>query len=83
MKKAKAYREKRSFRKLKKDIWRARHIYLMILPVVIWFLLFAYWPMYWLRISFYDFSLYKGFEGSTFVGFENFIELFTDRKSVV
>ncbi len=80
MRKARAYREKRSLRKLRKDIWRARHIYLMILPVVIWFLLFSYWPMYWLRISFYDFSLYKGFEGSTFVGFENFVELFTKRN---
>lgn len=80
MKKAKPYKEKRSFGKLKKDIWRARHIYLMILPVIIWFLLFTYWPMYWLRISFYDYSLYKGFEGSKFVGFQNFIELFTKRN---
>ncbi|MFR1308632.1 MAG: hypothetical protein ACLSCO_06975 [Gallintestinimicrobium sp.] len=35
-----------------KDIYRARAIYLMILPVVVWFLLFQYWPMTWLSISF-------------------------------
>lgn len=80
MKKQEPYREKRNFKKLKKEIWKSRQVYVMILPVVIWFLLFAYWPMYWLRISFYDFSLYKGFAGSVFVGFKNFVELFTRRN---
>lgn len=78
--KSKAYREKKDFKKLKKEIWRSRQVYLMILPVFIWFCLFCYWPMYWLRIAFYDYSLYKGFEGSTFVGFQNFIDLFTRRN---
>lgn len=75
-----AYREKRSFSKLKKEIWRSRQVYLMILPVFIWFCLFCYWPMYWLRIAFYDYSLYYGFEGSKFVGFQNFLDLFSRRN---
>lgn len=33
-------KKKRSWKQLKKDIYRARAIYLMILPVVVWFLLF-------------------------------------------
>lgn len=74
------FQNKNGMKQLRKDIWKARHIYLMILPVFIWFLLFCYWPMYWLRISFYDYNLYNGFEGSTFVGFQNFIDLFTGRQ---
>ena len=49
----------------------------MILPVVVWFLLFQYWPMTWLSISFFDYNLYLGFVGSKFVGFQNFIKFFT------
>lgn len=70
-------KKKRSWKQLKKDIYRARAIYLMILPVGVWFLLFQYWPMTWLSISFFDYNLYLGFVGSKFVGFQNFIKFFT------
>ena len=70
-------KKKSSWKQLKKDIYRARAIYLMILPVVVWFLLFQYWPMTWLSISFFDYNLYLGFVGSKFVGFQNFIKFFT------
>lgn len=70
-------KKKRSWKQLKKDIYRVRAIYLMILPVVVWFLLFQYWPMTWLSISFFDYNLYLGFVGSKFVGFQNFIKFFT------
>lgn len=62
--------------KLKKDIWKARYVYLLILPVVVYMLVFQYWPMYWLRMSFYDYKIFKGFDGSRFVGLENFLKLF-------
>ncbi len=70
-------KKKRSWKQLKKDIYRARAIYLMILPVIVWFLLFQYWPMTWLSISFFDYNLYLGFTGSKFVGFQNFAKFFT------
>ena len=70
-------KKKRSWKQLKKDIYRARAIYLMILPVVVWFLLFQYWPMTWLSISFFDYNLYLGFVVGKFVGFQNFIKFFT------
>ena len=70
-------KKKRSWKQLKKDIYRARAIYLMSLPVVVWCLLFQYWPMTWLSISFFDYNLYLGFVGSKFVGFQNFIKFFT------
>lgn len=73
-------KRKTSMKNLKKRIWKSRQVYVLILPVVIWFLLFSYWPMYWLRIAFYDFNLYRGFEGSVFIGFQNFVELFAKRN---
>jgi putative aldouronate transport system permease protein len=48
----------------------------MILPVVVWYIIFQYWPMSWLSISFFDYNMYKGFAGSEFIGFENFSRFF-------
>ena len=59
-------------------VWRSRYIYLMVLPVVLYFALFKYLPMWFLRSAFYDYKLLKGFDGSTFVGFKYFIRLFTN-----
>ena len=51
-------------------------IYLMIAPVILWFAIFCYWPITWIRMAFYDYSLTNGFEGSTFVLFNNFLDFF-------
>lgn len=51
-------------------------IYLMIAPVIAWFAIFCYWPITWIRMAFYDYSLTNGFEGSTFVLFNNFLDFF-------
>lgn len=51
-------------------------IYLMIAPVLAWFAIFCYWPITWIRMAFYDYSLTNGFEGSTFVLFNNFLDFF-------
>ena len=50
----------------------------MVLPVVIYFVLFKYLPMWFLRSAFYDYKLLKGFDGSTFVGLKYFFRLFTN-----
>jgi putative aldouronate transport system permease protein len=55
-------------------LWRTRHIYLMILPVVVYYALIHYWAMGWLSIAFYDFRLLRGFAGSEFVGLKNFVD---------
>ncbi len=65
-------KEGQNIRKIATKIWADRYMYLMILPVVIYYILFKYWPMAWLRIAFYDFKILKGIEGSKFVGLENF-----------
>lgn len=60
--------------KVFKLIRRDWDLYLLLLPGVIWYLMFAYKPMVGLRTAFYDYNIFKGFEGSTFVGFDNFID---------
>ncbi len=57
------------------NIWQNRYIYLMVIPVLVYMALFKYLPMYFLRASFYDFKLLKGFEGSKFVGLKWFERL--------
>lgn len=64
--------KKMQIRKVATKIWADRYMYLMILPVVIYYVLFKYWPMAWLRIAFYDFKILKGIKGSKFIGLDNF-----------
>lgn len=59
-------------RRFQIEVTKNRYIYLMILPVLAYFIIFKYWPMYYLRIAFYDYKLLLGFEGSRFVGWQNF-----------
>ncbi|WP_117192775.1 ABC transporter permease [Rhizobium terrae] len=58
------------------DLRRDWQLYLLLAPTVIWFALFLYKPMYGLLIAFKDFSIFRGIEGSAWVGFANFAELF-------
>ncbi len=52
-------------------------LYLLFVPGLIWFLLFAYKPMLGLVTAFYDYNIFKGISGSEFVGFANFTEFVT------
>ncbi len=71
-KQKKVDRQKVDLRRVRTKIWADRYMYLMTLPVVVYFLIFKYWPMGWLRIAFYDFKILRGFKGSTFVGLKHF-----------
>jgi len=51
-------------------------IYVMLLPTIIWFLVFLYKPMYGLQIAFKDYSLFRGVAASPWVGLEHFETLF-------
>lgn len=51
-------------------------IYLMLLPTIIWLLVFLYKPMYGLQVAFKDYSVFRGVAGSPWIGFEHFETLF-------
>ncbi len=51
-------------------------LYLMLLPMVLFYLIFAYKPMINLTMAFKDYSPWLGIWDSEWVGFEHFIEFF-------
>lgn len=55
---------------------REWQIYAMLIPLVVWLLLFLYKPMYGLQIAFKDYSIFKGITASPWIGFEHFETLF-------
>ncbi len=57
-------------------IWKNRYLYLLMLPAVLYFLIFHYVPMYGVIIAFKDFSFRDGILGSEWIGFENFEYMF-------
>ncbi len=53
-------------------------LYLLFLPVLVYFVMFKYAPMFGLSISFMDYKPAKGFMGSKFVGLKHFVNFFSD-----
>ena len=56
--------------RIKKDFKRNHLLYLMLLPVILYFGMFHYQPMYGLQIAFKEFSFRTGIWGSPWVGFK-------------
>ncbi|CAM3608832.1 ABC transporter permease [Marinicrinis lubricantis] len=63
-------------RRVIKDFRRNRLIYLMLLPVVLFYAVFHYGPMYGIQIAFKDFSPGLGIWGSPWTGFDHFRDFF-------
>ena len=63
--------------RVKKDWKRNRSLYIMFIPVVLFYVLFMYKPMYGVIISFMDYAPAKGIWGSKWVGFKHFERFFT------
>lgn len=61
---------------IKRQLYKGRHVYIMMLPVMAYYIIFHYWPMYGVIIAFKDFRPLKGILGSEWIGFANFIDFF-------
>lgn len=64
-------------RSLARRIKRYRFIYLMLLPVVLYYIIFHYASMYYAVIAFQDYKPMKGIAGSKYVGLKHFKEFLT------
>ena len=64
--------------RVKQDIRRNGVLYLLVLPVLAFYILFHYKPMYGTLIAFKDFQPRLGIMGSPWVGFDNFKAFFTN-----
>jgi len=69
-------RSRSRVRQLLRRMWRYRMVYLILLPGLIYFAIFRYWPLYIAQIAFKDFQPVLGVEGSPWVGFQNFLSFF-------
>ena len=69
--------------KKKYSIWKqykkCKYLFLMFIPVILYFVIFCYVPMYGVIISFQDYYPRLGITGSEWVGFKHFEKLFTGR----
>lgn len=54
------------------DLKHNKFLLFMLIPGILFFIVFAYLPMIGIIIAFQDFSAAKGILGSKFIGFENF-----------
>lgn len=60
------------------DMKQNGSLYLLILPVLAFFVIFCYAPMYGAIIAFQDFAPARGIMGSRWVGFSHFRDFFTN-----
>ena len=66
------------FRKFGVKFLRSKYLVLMIIPAVIFYIVFCYLPMYGIIIAFKDFYPNLGIIDSPFIGLKNFQEVFED-----
>lgn len=78
MKRSTGVTAQRPLARLGREIWKNRVIYLLLLPGIVWFAIFAYMPMGGLTLAFKEYNAKMGIWGSPWVGLENFRYLFRD-----
>ncbi|MDF2921527.1 MAG: carbohydrate transporter rane protein 1, family [Paenibacillaceae bacterium] len=61
---------------LRKDFQKHKYLYVMIIPVLLYYVLFHYVPMYGAVIAFKNYQVAQGFLGSEWVGFKHFFSFF-------
>ena len=63
-------------------IWQYRYVYLMVIPVMLWYVVFSYLPMYGITFAFRKFAPGGGLKnfimGGEWVGFDFFKQIMSD-----
>ncbi|WP_372516739.1 MULTISPECIES: ABC transporter permease [Paenibacillus] len=70
----------RTKRKRRSGIFMDWDLYLLLLPGLLYFLVYKYIPMWGIVIAFQDYSPFRGILGSEWVGMKHFVTLFTYDK---
>ena len=68
------------FTRLSEDLKKNKLVYLLALPVVLYYVIFHYVPMYGATIAFKDFTPAKDILGSPWIGFDYFVDFFTSQS---
>ncbi|WP_438349066.1 ABC transporter permease [Paenibacillus sp. FA6] len=68
----------------KKGLWNSlvkqKYLYLMSLPFVIWVFVFSYLPIWGWTMAFQNYKPARSFSEQKWVGFDHFVELFSDER---
>jgi putative aldouronate transport system permease protein len=67
-----------SSKTLGQRIYTHRYLYLLILPLLVWYGLFCYAPIYGIQLAFKTYNFSKGITGSPWNNFRNFRNVFSD-----
>lgn len=62
--------------KMKKEWNRNKYVYALAIPLIAYYAIFHYGPMYGIVMAFQDYSIVDGISGSPFIGLDNFIKFF-------
>ena len=64
-------------RKIWVGVKRDKHLYFMLIPPILFFLIFWLYPLYFLQIAFKDYKPFLGLAKSEWVGFDHFVTFFS------
>lgn len=68
--------------KLMLEIWKSKYLYLMLIPFVVWLILFQYVPMAGVVLAFKEYNAIDGIFGSPWVGLKHFERIFSTPAAV-
>ncbi|NSW91299.1 MAG: sugar ABC transporter permease [Firmicutes bacterium] len=69
-------KQEKGFQRFIKTLKKEKYLWILVLPGIIWYLIFAYGPMYGLVIAFERYSPARGILGGPWVGFKWFKQFF-------
>jgi putative aldouronate transport system permease protein len=69
-------------KKLLRRLWKERYAFLLLLPGLVYFIVYRYVPMAGNIIAFQDFSPFRGFIRSEWVGLAHFEKIFNSKEVV-
>jgi len=72
----------KGIRSLIKNFQRYKFIYMLMMPGILYFLVFNYYPLYFLQVAFKQYNVFSGLDNSPWVGFQNFVDLFKTKYFV-
>lgn len=73
-------KKKQGQAKVLKQIWRYKWLYLLLIPVMAYYIIFKYIPMYGITIAFKDYNVFKGVFESPWVGLKVFKKIFASKN---
>jgi len=63
--------------RIRKELIKNYDLYLMALPMILYYIIFHYWPLYGIQMAFRDYNIVLGFLKSPFVGLKHFRNFFS------